>query len=763
MKIRDSLINLITEKNYTPLDKLGLAKALNLAKRDRRKLDYELRLLLSQGVANRLDDGLIGPGKSQEDSRLKGKINFRQNGSAIFVPEKSDDGKDVEAINIEPYNTGVAMHGDIVTVEVEEKGKKADTPWERALKKSSKARDNRPQGEVTSIVKRARETIVGNLQQTRFSFHVTPDDPRLIHDVTIQDPKLSGVEPLPTQGSKVVVQLDPWENRSKSPSGKIILNLGATHEPHAELMAIFHKYNLNPAFPKPVVAEANAIPETVQKPQLKNREDLRSVFTFTIDPDDAKDFDDALSIEEKEHGQLRIGIHIADVGAYVFPGTDLDKEAKERGNSTYLVGKVVPMLPYELSNGICSLKEDVDRLTKSVFITFDESKKIIDVDFANTVIRSNKRLTYKQAYCMLKNDDIKAIRELPLPPAHQTGATGRSLQDLSDEELSDLQKGVRQLWSIASKVRKERMKKGSLDLDISETKIFVDENGFADRLEKIENDESHQLIEEFMLLANEKVALETRRALIPNVYRVHEDPDEEKLGELRQYLSTYGIETADLTLRGELKKAIKAIEKHPQGHILKTQLLRSLKKAKYSSSPDGHFGLSKENYCHFTSPIRRYSDLIAHRQFNTLLTKVKGKPPLDGKTVNYSAGDISTIAEHLSLTEINSTEAERDSVKVKILEFFERELEKTEPTTFAAVVTEVRTHGMFIELVESNAFGMVHVSNMPGDRYKPNPSGTAMVGRRPGNKFTVGQEIQVKVDKVDRFKRQVDFKIPMER
>ncbi|MCH6257946.1 RNB domain-containing ribonuclease [Puniceicoccaceae bacterium K14] len=757
MKIRDTLVKAINEKSYTPLDKQGLFELLELTKKERRKLDYELRLLASQGEIVRLPGNRYGPGKKASDSKIQGKINFRQNGKAIVIPVRADDGKAVEAIEVDAPNTGVAMHGDIVEIEVEERTQKANTPWEKAMRKNSS--NARPQAHVSAIVKRARETIVGHLAKSRFSYHVTPDDPRIVQDIIVPDPKTCDIQPIPQEGSKVVVKLEKWEHPGKKPQGKIILNLGRTHEPHAELMAIFHKYNLNPAFPKEVVEEAKAIPETVQEEHLENREDLRLRFTFTIDPDDAKDFDDALSIENFSDGLTRIGIHIADVCAYVFPGTALDKEAKERGNSTYLVGKVVPMLPYELSNGICSLKENVDRLTKSVFITFDKKAKIEDVEFANTVIRSNKRLTYKQAYCMLKENDLQAARDLPLPPAHQTGSTGRSLKELSDEELSNLQSGVRQLWSIASKLRKERMKKGSLDLDISETKIFVDEDGFADRLEKIENDESHQLIEEFMLLANEMVARETRRSMIPNVYRVHEDPDEEKLGELRQYLGTYGIETADLTLKKELKNAITSIEKHPQGHILKSQLLRSLKKAKYSSSPDGHYGLSKENYCHFTSPIRRYSDLIAHRVFNTYLTRIKGKPPLKGKTVNYSAADVAVIAEHLSTTEVNSSEAERDSVKVKILEFFERELAKSKPTKFAAAITEVRTHGMFIELVESNAFGMVHVSNMPGDRYKPNPSGTAMIGRRSKTNYAVGQIIDVYVDKVDRFKRQVDFKL----
>ncbi|MEM9159414.1 MAG: RNB domain-containing ribonuclease, partial [Verrucomicrobiota bacterium] len=633
-----------------------------------------------------------------------------------------------------------------------------ESPWKRK-RSTTKRNADRPSGRVIRIQKRARETIVGNLQKTRFFHYVVPDDPRIINDIYVPDPAKTELKPKPKIGSKVVVKLHEWEQRHVNPEGEIVLNLGQTHEPQAELMAILHKYNLDPVFAAPVISEAKNIKPEVTKAQHKGRRDIRDVFTFTIDPDDAKDFDDALSVERVDSRHIKIGIHIADVSAYVRPGTQLDKEAQERGNSTYLVGTVIPMLPHELSNGICSLKEDVDRLVKSVFITFTNAGKQKKVEFANSIIRSNKRLTYKQALTLLKEDDISAAQNLKLPPAHQTGSTGRALAELSKKELKQLQSSIRKLWSIASKLRKSRIKSGSLELDMPETKIFVDGEGYADRLEKVEHDESHQLIEEFMLSANEIVARELRLAGMPCIYRVHEKPDEERLDELREYLATYKVKVADLTLHSEMKKLLQNLNKHPQGALLKTQVLRTLKKACYRSTPDGHYGLAKQDYAHFTSPIRRYADLVVHRIFDHHLVKNLGQPEPAGGIPKYNAAKTNKVAEHISLTEVNSSDAERESIKVKILEFFERELEKPEPRDFKAMITEVRNHGMFIELTESNAFGLVHASTMTDDLYRIDISGTALVGRRSKKRFEVGRHIIVKVERVDRFKRQVDFRV----
>ena len=755
MKLREQIIALLQAEDYIPQSKNEISQALGLAKKDRRKLDFELRGLLGRG------DVIIIKGDRycipSDANLLTGSIRFRQKGNAFVIPDKIKSGNPIDPIEIDATDTGVSMHGDRVVIRIYDQHTPPKIKGRR--KQRPTLYPDRLRGRVIRIQERARDTIVGNLQKTRFFYYVVPDDPRLIHDIYVPDPKNSKIKPKPKVGSKVVVKLHEWKQRHVNPEGEIILNLGGTHEPQAELMSILHKYDLNPDFPQSVMNEAKAIPQTVGQNQLKGREDLRDVFTFTIDPDDAKDFDDALSLETVSGNLLRIGIHIADVGAYVQPNSQLDKEAHKRGNSTYLVGTVIPMLPHALSNGVCSLKEDVDRLTKSVFLTFTKGGKLKSTEFSNTVIRSNKRLTYKQAYTLLFNDDLTVARNLKLPPAHQTGSTGRALSELKQSELAQLQGSIRSLWKVASKMRYERMRAGSLDLDMSETKIFVDKDGFADRLEKVVNDESHQLIEEFMLAANEAVAKAMRDANLPCLYRTHDDPDEERLNELREYLATFGVTVANLNVRSEVVKLIQILDTHAQGHILKTQLLRSLKKACYRSTPDGHYGLNKKNYCHFTSPIRRYSDLVVHRVFNYFLVKMKGHKPLAGALPQTNIARANALAEHLSLTEVNSTEAERESVKVKLLEFFEREIEKPKRSQFTAVITEVRNHGMFIELVESNAFGMVHISTLKDDLYRVDNSGTAIIGRRTRKKYRVGQKVNVLVHRVDRFKRQVDFRI----
>ncbi len=755
MKLRERIIALMQQADYAPLDKSGISSELGLGKKERRNLDYEVRLLLANGDIIRIKGDRFAIPKDVD--LVTGTIKFRQKGSAILIPDAKKSDPNPKPIQINAEDTSVAMHDDKVVVRI------ADSPpnqpiWKNRNKKPGPQSEG-PFGRVIRIQKRARDTIVGTLCKTRFFHYVAPDDPRIIHDIYVPPPEESGLKPVPVVGDKVVAKMHEWEQRHVNPEGELILNLGKTHEPQAELMAVLHKYNLETEFPPEVMKEAEAVPDKVTKNQLKGRRDLRKAFTFTIDPDDAKDFDDAISLEYPDDKHTKVGIHIADVAAYVRGGTKLDKEAFERGNSTYLVGIVIPMLPRSLSNGICSLVEDEDRLTKSVFVTFNKNGDIVDVDYANTVIRSDKRLTYKQAYALLKNDDLQVARDLKLPPAHQTGSTGRALNTLSKAELSKLQKSIRELWGFASKLRADRFKHGSLNLDMEETKIFVDEKGYADRLEKIVNDESHQLIEEYMLLANECVAREMKRNRLPCIYRVHDDPDEERLNDLREYMATWGIETADLNNRKDLVKLLETLSAHPQSRLLRTQVLRSLKKACYKSTPDGHYGLCKNDYLHFTSPIRRYSDLVTHRVFNHFLDKVRGEPELAEPGPRYNASKAASIADHLSQTEVNSVEAERESVKVKLLEFFERELDKKPQTAFDAIITEVRNHGMFIELKESNAFGMVHISALRDDLYRLNASGTALVGRKKKNAYSLGQTIQVEVHKVDRFKRQVDFRL----
>jgi ribonuclease R len=531
----------------------------------------------------------------------------------------------------------------------------------------------------------------------------------------------------------------------------------------AEYLAILRRYGLRPEFPPEVAAAANSFGKVVTKADCVGREDFRQIPTITIDPDDAKDFDDALSVQRMPNGNVRVGIHIADVSSYVKSGSPLDVEARERGNSTYLVGTVIPMLPHALSSGLCSLVEAEDRLVKTVICEFTPDARLVKTEFANSVIRSVKRLTYKQAYGFLQHLTKDEIRALPAPPPHQTGSPGRPLAELTDAELDLIQGMIDDLWSIGKVLRAERFRAGSLDLEMKEIKIYCDKDGWADRTEVVQHDSSHQLIEEFMLLANESVATALDKASIPHVNRVHDDPDPEKLAALREELAGNGFQVGDLTHRSEMVKLLASLKDREDGYTIRIQLLRSLKQACYRPSADGHFGLAKLHYSHFTSPIRRYSDLLEHRIFDAYIQKqgVRSAPkePLRSPGI----GELTRSCEHISITERNSSEAERDSVKIKLLELFEREAARPDKRPFEATITDVKPHGLMVELNASQAYGLVHMSTLTDDYYRLNDRGNMLVGSRTGRKFMPGGVITVTVDRVDRFKRQVDFRLYDER
>jgi ribonuclease R len=748
--LQERLLALLRARDYAPLPVEELAAALRLDRPGVKKLRALVHHLLDQGVLAKVKhDRYVIP----RDADLQnGIVKFRQSGSALFFPEVAAGTPAVEAWHIPAEDTGTALHGDRVLV----RENKHPRPWRVA----STGRPSHPPrfGRVIQVLTRNLDSLAGTLRRDHQFWHVVPDDPRVVQNILVRDPAQASVFPPPKLGDKVLVRLQEWTQRHLNPVGEIIENLGLTHTPGAEFKAILHKYHLHPEFPEPVLREAAALPAEVRPRDRAGREDARHLFTFTIDPDDAKDFDDALSLEHLPDGELRIGVHVADVGAYVKPGTVLDREARARGNSSYLVGCVIPMLPQALSNGLCSLVEAQDRLVKSVFFTFTGSGKIRATHFANTVICSRKRLTYRQAHALLKLDDLAALRALPLPAAHATGSTGRALAELGEAELLELRDAVRACWSVAARLRAARMAKGSLDLDFPETKIFVDADGYADRIEVIVNDESHQLIEEFMLLANEAIARGLHEAGLPFLSRVHDQPDPEKLAELRDYLAGFDVKVGDLTNRTEVTRLLERLRHHPQGRALKTQFLRSLKQACYRASVDGHYGLFKKFYAHFTSPIRRYSDLVIHRIFDVWQAR-RASGPAGATPPRYSQGDLDSLGQHLSLTERNSTDAERESVKIKLLEFFEREARREPRASFPALITELRNHGFFVELRESLAYGFVPLSALADDLYFLSNDGLELVGRRTKRRLVLGQEVPVEVFRVDRFKRQIDFRL----
>jgi ribonuclease R len=710
-KIQEQVLALLARKDYRPLDKIDIARKLGFAGNERVALRKTLRELEHAGEIARIrKNRYVLPA---EADLAAGKLSINQAGYGFLTPETSGE----PDVFIAAENIGVAMHGDRVVVRISR-----DAPHDRVK--------GRREGRVIRILERAHDTIVGTLQRSRNFYYVVPDDPRFVHDIYVHPERDQRLGTSANVGDKVVVRLDAWESRHVNPEGEIIEVLGPASTPGIDMLSIIRKYHLPAEFPKDVLDQAERISEHIDSRQLEGREDLRKEFIVTIDPDDARDFDDAIQVEKTNSG-WRLGVHIADVAAYVEPGSALDREARRRGNSVYLPDRVIPMLPERLSNGVCSLNPGVDRLTHSVFIHFDKNGAAKSARFVRSVIRSAHRLTYKRAYAILTS-----------PPRDRLGER------------------LHLAWEFAALLRRKRFEHGALDLDFPEVKVWVDKNGRPVRLERVENDESHQLIEEFMLAANEAVARQLKKRAIPTVYRVHENPDPDKLAEYREFVLSFNYRVGDLTHRAELQRLLASIHGKPEEQALKVALLKSLKRARYSSQPLGHYGLAKANYLHFTSPIRRYADLVVHRSLGT-----DGAPRRRGEAArppyHIDLGEITSIAEHLSITERTAADAEIDAAQMKKLEFFQRQLDQRNPQIFRAAVVDVRNYGLMVELPDALVTGLIHVSSLTDDFYLFEPARRQLIGRRSRKRFSIGDELSVFVARVDSFKRQVDFAIAL--
>src|SRR5213596_1846137 len=701
-KIREQVLALLARKDYRPLNKLDIARKLGVTGAGRVALRKSLRELERAGEIARIrKNRYVLPA---EADLVAGKLSIHPAGYGFLSPEKSGD----PDIFIAAENIGTAMHGDRVVARISR-----DAPHYRIK--------GRREGRIIRILERAHDTIVSTLQRSRNSYYVVPDDPRFVHDIYVRPERDQQQGTSANVGDNVVVRLDVWESRHVHPEGEIIEVLGPASAPGVDMLSIIRKYHLPTEFPRDVLEQADRISEKIDAWQLEGREDLRKEFIVTIDPDDARDFDDAIHVEKIDNGGWHLGVHIADVAAYVESGSALDREARGRGNSVYLPDRVIPMLPERLSNGVCSLNPGVDRLTRSVFIHFDKNGVAKSARFAPSVIRSTQRLTYKQAYAILSS-----------PPRDQLG------------------KRLHTAWELASLLRRKRFEHGALDLDFPEVKVWVDKQGHPMKLERVENDESHQLIEEFMLAANEAVAPELKKRAIPTIFRVHEEPDPEKLGEYREFILSFGYKVGDLSHRAEVQRFLASIRGKPEEQALKIGLLKSLKRARYAAQPLGHYGLAKANYLHFTSPIRRYADLVVHRTLaeHHLLRRSK-----------IDIGQIESLADHISDTERNAAEAEIESVRLKKLQFFEQQLKERNPQVFRAAIMDVRNYGLVVELPDALVTGVVHVSTLSDDFYRFDAAQRRLLGRRTNRRFSVGDEIRVFVARVDTFKRQIDFAI----
>lgn len=680
---------MLNNSNYQPVDENALARKLHVPQEELTAFHDFLSDQERTGGVMRNPRGALVSARSLGFS--VGHLQMNERGFGFLVasdPAEPD-------FYIAGEDTANALHGDLVVA--------------RLKPSRGGRRDARLRGEVVRLLQRKRKQLVGVLNRNANFFYVRPDEARIPYDVR--------VDPAPDAaalGHKVVVELREWNSPHAQLTGRVTEVIGAPDAPGVDLLSIIHKYDLPTSFPEAVEQQAADIPSRIADSEIARREDFRQLFTFTIDPDDAKDFDDALSYRVLPDGMFEVYIHIADVSYYVTPGTPLDVEARARGNSVYLVDRVIPMLPEKLSNGLCSLQPNVDRLVKTAIVTLDSRGEIRHFRFAEGVIHSAKRFTYQEA-----------LSELRLPPVTQ------------------LAQDVHTMNNMAQVLRRRRFARGALDLEMAEIKVRLDANGVPVRLEKMEYDESHQLIEEFMLLANEVVALEIKRRGKPGIYRIHENPDPSRLEEFRVQAKAMGFPCGDLTKQGEIPKLLASARGKPGEEAIKIGLLKSLKRAVYSPKPLGHFGLSKINYTHFTSPIRRYSDLVVHRI-------------LFSREAGGGYDELSRLALHLSTNERTAAEAEQESVKLKKLEYFDIQARSRERATFQAMILEVREKGLLVQLPEFQVQGLVPTGS--GD-YVFQAQRLELFDRRSKRTYHAGQTVAVEVATVDLARNQIDFRL----
>ncbi len=698
--MQEPILKALGHAGYVPANVPELLRLLRLPPNRQQELQHTLRELENSGQITRTKGNRYIA--SREADLIPGRIQINRQGKGFLQPDDSA----LKEMMIPQEATGTALNGDRVLVRRTARGRRPQA--------KSEAQET---GTVIRILERKRTQIVGTLQRGRKILYVIPDDPRLPHDIYVPEPRDVG---RPAQvGDKVVVELLEWNSPHTNPEGEIIEVLGAPDEEGVDMLSVLRQYNLPLHFEKNVLAEARAVGSTVLPHEIAGREDCRAHPVVTIDPDDAKDFDDAICLKRVSQDQWKLWVHIADVSHYVKPGSALDAEARKRGNSTYLVDRVIPMLPEALSNELCSLKPNVDRLTKCVEFLLSNEGRVLDAKFYPAVIHSQRRFTYKEVFAILQQAPGTAIERM-LHDAHE----------------------------MAQKIRRLRFKAGSLALDFPETKIRLDEQGRVVRLEKIENDISHQLIEEYMLLANEAVATELMRRNQPAIYRVHEDPDERRLNEYREEVLSHHVPVGNLTKRADVAKLLAQLDTIAIGAALKIGFLRSMMRARYDVKPLGHYGLAKAKYTHFTSPIRRYADLVVHR---ALFEKNSG-----------TTASLKEAAEHISDTERNSADAERDSKDVKMYAYLKAQLESPNPPVYPALVIDVRNFGFFVDVPGLAMSGLVHLSGVTDDFYEFNEARGQLTGRRTRRVISLGDKVQVQIAKVDSFKKQVDFKLARE-
>jgi ribonuclease R len=685
------ILNLLQRPDYAPLTAAEIATALQLKPKSRKKIDGLLDALVHAGQIVILRHNKYALGDPAD--LVTGRLEIRRAGGTVSTPDGTP------LLFIPKGQQATALPGDLVTA--------------RRDSSAAPAPGKLGEGKIVRIVERGQRMVVGTLRSAGKFLCVVPIDSAYEKDFYVSDAK--GAKP----GDRVVIQFTAWENSHVSPEAEIMDVIGPSDNPSLDTITITRHYDLPDVFPPPVLHEAEEAAALAGKPG--KRLDLRGTYIFTVDPARARDFDDAISLETDAEGRRVLGVHIADVAHYIREGSALDMEAHKRGTSVYFPDGVLPMLPEQLSNGICSLRPDEDRLSFSVFLTMDEKGTVVARSFAKSLMRSRLRLTYEQALEVLNGKEPAGF-----PP--------------------EARERILRVHELAQQLRRQRFSRFALDLEMPEVEFVIGPDQTITDIRISGSDPSHQLIEECMVAANEAVDWELSGRGVQILHRVHEPPAEQKIADLTGELENMGFKPGNLNIPRNLTAFLSGIKEDPLAHHIQTAVLRSMKRAIYSPKADGHYGLAKKHYAHFTSPIRRYPDLVVHRILAAVLAGVR--PP-------YQGDRLPMLADHCSLTERKAEEAERSLMEIKKYRYLEQQLQQKLQTEFEAVVVTVTNFGMFVELLDLQLQGLVHVSSLSNSFVRFDSARKELRGG--AETWSTGLKIKVRVVKVDFDKRRIDF------
>jgi len=709
MTVRKDILNLFQTDAHGFYKISDIQRRLQLDRKSRMEIQTILQELEQEGKIIHYKKhryGLI-----EETNLVTGTISIAKKGFGfVRIEGKRDSDSQVRDVYINRRHLGGALHGDRVLA--------------RIVNESEDS--TRQEGKVVKILQRAHREIVAQFYFEKKGGMAVPRDSRI--NRTIRIPKLDFRKEL-KNGIWVLIHITDFGDPQTPMLGEIKEILGGEKDPGIDILLIIRDYGVKPEFPENVLQEAEALPRILSQEDMENRKDFRGINTFTIDPETAKDFDDALSIETLENGRFRLGVHIADVAHYMRTKSAIDEEARARATSIYPVDRVIPMLPERLSNNLCSLRPNEDRLCMSVIMDVDAEGNIHHSEFYNSIIHSRYRLNYTEAQSVLDHSDPWICAQ-----------------------YASIRKDLFALKEVSENLIRMRERKGALDLDVGETDVIFDSSGVAVDVRRHPRLQSHRIVEQCMILANEAVATKIHRLRIPSIYRIHEPPAQHKLHKLASFLAEYGIHLPlkrSITPQ-KLQDALAQIEDLGEaGPILRRVFLRSMMRAQYSHENKGHYGLASPCYTHFTSPIRRYPDLIVHRVLKDILSG-KLKDPNQGEEWFELLPD---WASHCTDQEQRSEAIERESTNIKGLEFMRQFL----GFEFEGIISGVTNFGLFVELERYPIEGLVPVSSLGSDRFVFNESTLTLVGKKSGRKFRFGDPVNVMIERIDIFKQEMDL------